>query len=87
MTEFLLEVNARTPPYWYSVFGEGPGSLSYFFGMKEDIFIEVLVAAEVLKQHGDTLCFQREKFYAGFNLLAGGLKALKQSSQSLMIPI
>jgi hypothetical protein len=36
MTEFLLEVDPRTPPYWYSVFGEGPGSLSYFFGMKEE---------------------------------------------------
>jgi hypothetical protein len=82
MTEFLLEVNTRTPPYWYSVFGEGPGSRSYFFGMKEDIFIEVLVAAEVLKQHGDTLCFQREKFYAGFNLLVGGQPKSIEAEQS-----
>jgi hypothetical protein len=49
MTKFLLEVNPCTPPYWYSVLGEGPDCLSYFFGMKEDVFIEVLVTAEVLK--------------------------------------
>jgi hypothetical protein len=58
MTEFLLEVEPRTPPYWYSVFGKGHGSLSYFFGMKEDGFIAVLVTAEVLKRHGETLHFQ-----------------------------
>jgi hypothetical protein len=82
MTEFLLEVDPRTPPYWYSVFGEGPGSLSYFFGMKEDVFIEVLVAAEVLKQHGETLCFQWEKFYAGFNFLVGGRPKSIEAEQS-----
>jgi hypothetical protein len=49
MTKFLLEVDPRTPPYWYSVFGKGPDSVSSFFGMKEHVFIEVLVTAEVLK--------------------------------------
>jgi hypothetical protein len=72
MAEFLAEVNPRLPSFWYSVFGCNMGSLSYLFGMEEESFIQVLTEAGVLYSHGGNLCFSRDTFCKGFDLLVGG---------------
>jgi hypothetical protein len=73
VAEFLLEVNPRLPAYWYSLKGNGAGSLSYLFGMCEEDFHHLLMAAGVLKTHGNDVRFHRDRFEKGFNLLVGNM--------------
>jgi len=86
VTEFLLEVNPRLPPYWYSVLGDGAGSLSYLFGMSQASFICVLLAAGVLKKNKDDLRFQEDTFVWGFNEMMGCVpKGIEASANILPV--
>jgi hypothetical protein len=48
VTKFMMDVNQRLPPHWYSVLGSGIGSLSHLFGMSKDSFVQVLLIAGIL---------------------------------------
>jgi hypothetical protein len=59
VAEFLVEMNPRLPAYWYSLKENGAGSHSYLFGTCEEDFHHLLMAAGVLKTHGNDVCFHR----------------------------
>jgi hypothetical protein len=73
VAEFLMEVNPRLPAFWYSLEGNGPGSLSYLFGMCEEDFRHLFMAAGVLNTRGDHVRFHRDRFEKGFDLLVGNM--------------
>jgi hypothetical protein len=87
VAEFLMEVDPRLPAFWYSLEGNGPGSLSYLFGMCEEDFRHLLMAAGVLKTRGDQGHFHQDRFEKGFDLLVGNMpNGIKAASCKLDDP-
>ena len=45
---FIADVHQRLPPYWYSLTGEGMGSLACLFGTNEANMCSLLLKAKIL---------------------------------------
>lgn len=73
LCEFLVGVDAFLPGYWYSLKGDGLGSVSCLPAVSSNVLEAILLEAGILKRHGKqhNLRFQQDVFYSGFEFLDG----------------
>jgi len=57
----LGDIDRILPPYWYSVAGDGPGSLAYLLGLKEDVMSALLVEMGILEVKTKRLHFKKDE--------------------------
>ena len=65
----LGDIDRILPPYWYSVAGEGPGSLAYLFGLKGDVMSALLVEMGILLKVKRRFHFKKDELERAINLI------------------
>jgi len=70
--EFLISIDPLLPGYWYSLWGDGLGSIAYLLGVSPNVLEVILLKADILKRHGKKeVRFMKDVFESGFALLDG----------------